>query len=409
MRLTYIRFVFATLGAFIYLPSQAEIDEALLGKARSYPAAPSLAQAGSNEFIVWTNSGGYESLMPFKTIKPGTPIRLSSSEKPSPVAYEFLGKTLSLKDYLSHRRVTSLLIMKDGVIHHEHYQYERNDRHRFNSASMGKSVLGLLIGLAIQDGAIQSVDDLAVKYIPDIKGTSFEKVTIKHLLTMSTGLAWSEGTAAGAQYIKMLNIMGQTGGLDVVLGFKDNQVLAEPGTSYFYSSLDSEVLGRVLAAAVKKNVAAYLEEKIWKPMGAESQASWYTDRQGVERTHCCLGATTRDFARIGALLANQGHWNGKQIIPTQWLKEMTTLHGEHLRKVAIDREPRMGYGYHIWLMAPNQIALRGHRGQVIFVDQLNKIVMVQTAVYGPAPNAMTNFPELDALWAGVVTSLSRPQ
>jgi CubicO group peptidase (beta-lactamase class C family) len=409
MRSTYVRFVFVTLATLIYMPSRAEIDEALLGKARSYPAAPSLAQAGSNEFIVWTNSGGYESLMPFKTIKPGTPTSLSRSEKPVLIAYEFLGKTHSLKDYLSQRRVTSLLIMKDGVIHHEHYQYERNDRHRFNSASMGKSVLGLLIGLAIHDGAIQSVNDLAVKYIPDIKGTAFEKVTIKHLLTMSTGLAWSEGTAAGAQYIKMLNIMGQTGGLDVVLGFKDNKVLAEPGTTYFYSSLDSELLGRILAAAVKKNVAAYLEEKIWKPMGAESQASWYTDRQGVERTHCCLGATTRDFARIGALLANQGHWNGTQIIPTEWLKEMTTLHGEHLHKVAIDREPRMGYGYHIWLMGPNQIAFRGYRGQVIFVDQLNKIVMVQTAVYGPAPNAMTNFPELDALWAGVVASLSGPQ
>ena len=409
MRSTYVRLVFATLAAFICLPSHAEIDEALLGKARSYPAAPSLAQAGSNEFIVWANSGGYESLMPFKTIRPGTPTRLSRSEKPIPVSYEFSGKTHSLKDYLDQRRVTSLLIMKDGVVHHEHYQYERNDRHRFNSASMGKSVVGLLIGLAIQDGAIQSVDDLAVKYIPDIKGTAFEKLTIKHLLTMSTGLSWSEGAAAGAQYAKMLHIMGQTGGLDVVLGFKDNKVLAEPGTSYFYSSLDSELLGRVLAAAVKKNVAAYLEEKIWKPMGAESQASWYTDRQGVERTHCCLGATTRDFARIGALLANQGHWNGKQIIPTEWLKEMTTLHGEHLRKVAIDREPRMGYGYHIWLMAPHQIALRGHRGQVIFIDQLNKIVMVQTAVYGPAPNAMTNFPELDALWTGVVASMSRPQ
>ena len=406
MRRPFLGYVFAIWALFIQLPSHAEVDEAALGKARSYPAAPSLAQAGSNEFIVWTNSGGYESLMPFKTISPGASTRLSKSEKPVHVAYEFLGKTLSLKDYLGQRRVTSLLIMKDGVIHHEHYQYERNDRHRFNSASMGKSVLGLLVGLAIQDGAIQSVDDLAVKYIPDIKGTAFEKLTIKHLLTMSTGLAWSEGTAAGAQYSKMLNIMGQTGGLDVVLGFKDNQVLAEPGTSYFYSSLDSEVLGRVLAAAVKKNVAAYLEEKIWKPMGAESQASWYTDRQGVERTHCCLGATTRDFARIGALLANQGHWNGKQIIPIEWLKEMTTHHGEHLRKVAIDREPRMGYGYHIWLMAPNQIALRGHRGQVIFVDQLSKIVMVQTAVYGPAPNAMTNFSELDALWAGVVTSLS---
>ena len=405
----FLGFVFATLALFIQLPSHAEIDEASLGKARSYPAAPSLEQAGSNEFIVWTNSGGYESLMRFKTIKPGTPTRLSRSEKPIPISYDFSGKTLSLKDYLDQRRVTSLLIMRDGVVHHEHYQYDRNDRHRFNSASMGKSVVGLLIGLAIQDGAIQSVDDLAVKYIPEIKGTAFDKLTIKHLLTMSTGLAWSEGTAVGAQYAKMLYIMEQTGGMDVVLGFKDNEVLTEPGTSYFYSSLDSELLGRVLAAAVKKNVAAYLEEKVWKPMGAESQASWYTDRQGVERTHCCIGATTRDFARIGALLANQGHWNGKQIIPSEWLTEMTTLHGDHLRKVAIDREPRMGYGYHIWLMAPHQIALRGHRGQVIFIDQLNKIVMVQTAVYGPAPNATTNFPELDALWTGVVASMSRPR
>ena len=409
MRQPVLRFVFAMLALVTNLPLHAEVDAASLGKARSYPVAPSLGQAGNDEYIVWSNSGGYESFLPFKTIKPGIPSRLSRSEKPIPVSYEFFGKKLTLKDYLDQRRVTSLLIMKDGVIQHEHYQYDRNDQHRFNSASMGKSVLGLLIGLAIQDGAIQSVDDLAVKYIPELKGTAFDKLTIKHLLTMSSGLAWSEGTAAGAQYKKMLQIMEQTGGMDVVLGFKNNQVVAEPGTSYFYSSLDSEVLGRVLVAAVKKNVAAYLEEKIWKPMGAESQASWYTDRQGVERTHCCIGATTRDFARIGALLAHQGHWNGKQIIPTEWLQEMTTLHGEHLRKVAIDREPRMGFGYHIWLMAPQQIALRGHRGQVIFIDQLNKIVMVQTAVYGPAPNSMTNFPELDALWSGVVTSLSSQQ
>jgi len=169
------------------------------------------------------------------------------------------------------------------------------------------------------------------------------------------------------------------------------------------------MLGRVLAAAVKKNVAAYLEEKIWKPMGAESEATWYTDRKGVERTHCCIGATTRDFARLGGLVAHQGQWNGKQIIPAEWLVQMTSLHGEHLRKVAIDREPRMGFGYHIWMPAPQQIAMRGHRGQYILVDTLNKIVMVQTAVYGPAPNAMTNFPELDALWAGVVASMAVQQ
>lgn len=409
MQKTLPRLTLATLAIALHLPLQAEVDEVLLGKARGYPAAPSLGQAGSNEHIVWSNSGGYEKFLPFKTIKPGTPTRLIKADKPIPIAYEFFGKKLSLKDYLDQRRVTSLLIMKDGVIHHEHYQYERNDRHRFNSASMGKSVVALLVGLAIQDGAIQSVDDLAVKHLPELQGTVFDKLTIKLLLTMSTGLAWSEGTASGAQYKKMLQIMEEAGGMEVILGFKNIPALADPGSSYLYSSFDSEMLGRVLAAAVKKNVAAYLEEKIWKPMGAESEATWYTDRKGVERTHCCIGATTRDFARLGGLLAHQGQWNGKQIIPAEWLVQMTSLHGEHLRKVAIDREPRMGFGYHIWMPAPQQIAMRGHRGQYILVDTLNKIVMIQTAVYGPAPNAMTNFPELDALWAGVVASMAVQQ
>jgi len=315
-----------------------------------------------------------------------------------------MGAKYTLKDYLNKRRATSFLIMKDGVVHHEHYQYERNERHRFNSASMGKSILGLLIGLAIQDGAIQSIDDLVVRYLAELKGTNFEKIRIKDLLTMSSGLAWSEGNASGGNYRQMLQLMDQKGGMDVILNFKNQNITADPGTSYFYSSFDSELLGRVLSSAVKKNVSTYFEEKIWKPMGAEADAVWYTDRKGVERTHCCVGAVTRDYARLGGLVAHSGQWNGNQIIPQHWLKEMTTLHSPHLAQVAIDREPRMGYGYHIWLMKPNQVAFRGHRGQIIYIDMNKKIVMVQTAVYGPSPNSSTNFPELNALWEGVLTS-----
>ncbi len=149
--------------------------------------------------------GGYESFLPFRTVKSGNPSSLTLAVKPAPISYEFMGKTLFLKDYLDNRRITSLLIMKDGVVHHEQYQYNRNNRHRFNSASMGKSVLGILVGLAIEDGAIKSVDDLAVKYVPELQGTVFEKLSIKHLLTMSTGLAWSEGTASGALFRKCFN------------------------------------------------------------------------------------------------------------------------------------------------------------------------------------------------------------
>lgn len=386
--------------------SVAEVDEVALGKARGYPAAPSLGQAGNDEHIVWTNSGGYEKFFSYRTIRAGTAAPLPKAANPLAVTYEFQGKPATLQDYLDRRRVTSLLILKDGVVQHEHYQYERNERHRFNSASMGKSVLGLLVGFAIEEGAITSVDDPVVRYLPTVKGTVFEKLTIRHLLTMSSGLTWTEGTASGALYRQMLEAMEKTGGMEVVLGFKGLVPRAEAGTSFFYSSLDSELLGRVLAAAVRKSVSAYFEEKLWKPMGAGADAVWYTDRANIERTHCCVGATSRDFARLGAMLADKGLWNGRQVVPARWLEEMTTLHGKHLEQVAIDREPRMGYGYHIWLMRENQIALRGHRGQVIFIDQKNNIVLVQTAVYGPSRNSMTNFAELDALWEGVIASLA---
>jgi CubicO group peptidase (beta-lactamase class C family) len=400
--MTPLALVLALLGS----PSYAEIDEKALGKDRGYPAAPLIEQASQDEYIVWSNSGGYERFLQHRNIKAGSPSSLTRSASPVTVAYEFRGAKYTLKDYLERRRATSLLIMKDGVIHHEHYQYDRNERHRFNSASMGKSVLGLLVGLAIDDGTINSIDDLVVSYLPELKGTNFEKIKIKDLLTMSSGLAWSEGNASGGQYRQMLQVMDQKGGMDVILNFKNQNITADPGTTYLYSSFDSELLGRVLSSAVKKNISAYLEEKMWKPMGAEADAVWYTDRKGVERTNCCIGAVTRDYARLGGLVANLGQWNGKQIVPQAWLKEMTTLHSPHLAQVAIDREPRMGYGYHIWLMKPNQVAFRGHRGQVIYVDISKKIVMVQTAVYGPSPNASTNFPELNALWEGVVNSLA---
>ena len=201
-----------------------------------------------------------------------------------------------------------------------------------------------LVGFAIEDGAITSVDDPVARYLPAVKGTVFEKLTIRHLLTMSTGLTWTEGTATGALYRQMLEAMERTGGMEVVLAFKGLAPRAEPGTSFFYSSLDSELLGRVLAAAVRKSVSAYFEEKLWTPMGAGADAVWYTDRANVERTHCCVGATSRDFGRLGALLANKGSWNGRQVVPARWLEEMTTLQGKHLEKVAIDREPRMGTG-----------------------------------------------------------------
>jgi CubicO group peptidase (beta-lactamase class C family) len=389
-----------------FLPVQAAPDEEALGKSRGYPAAPTLGVASQDNHIIWSNSGGYERFFGTRPVRASNPQPMPRATNPTPIRYQFEGRTLGLQDYLDRRRVTSLVVIKDGVIHHEHYQYDRNEAHRFNSASMGKSFNALLVGWAIEDGAIESVMDPVERYLPALKGTAFEGIPIRDFLTMSSGLDWSEGATSGGHYRRLLQLQEAVGGMDVLLEFRALARPHTPGTRFFYSSLDSEVLGRVVAAATRKPIAAYLEEKLWQPLGAERQAVWYLDRAGVERAHCCVGATARDYARVGVLLAQGGRWNGRQIISPAWLDEMTRLHGPHLSAARIESEAPMGYGYQVWIPGPGQVSFRGFRGQTLLVDRRRGVVMLQTAVYAPGPQGRGNFAELDALWEGVVRSLA---
>lgn len=387
------------------LLAQAAPDEELLGKSLGYPAAPSLAVAGQDAHIVSSNSGGYERFFATRPIRASNPQPLPRATSPIPIRYQFDGRTLGLQDYLDRRRVTSLIVIRDGIIHHEHYQYDRNEAHRFNSASMGKSFNALLVGWAIADGAIQSVLDPVDRYLPALRGTAFEGIRIQDFLTMSSGLEWSEGATSGGHYRRLLQLQETKGGMDLLNDFRDLPRPHPPGTRFFYSSLDSEVLGRVVAAAVRQPIATYLEQKLWQPLGAERQAVWYLDRAGMERAHCCVGATARDFARVGVLLAQGGRWNGRQIIPEGWLDEMTRIHGPHLASARIETEAPMGYGYQVWIPGPGQLSFRGFRGQTLLVDLRRRIVLLQTAVYAPGPQGRGNFAELDALWEGVIRSL----
>jgi len=296
---------------------------------------------------------------------------------------DFEGQAL-VADYLSQHPVTGLLIARDDRILFERYQYGRTDRDRFVSQSMVKSITGLLVGLAIADGAIQSVDDPPEKYVPAFKGSEYGRTPIRALLHMSSGVEFGEDRDNGRDLNRLWRgaVAGQGPGhgtIDSILQF--NKRIAPAGTRYFYASIEPDVLTMVLKHTLGRTASAYIQERIWQPIGAESDATWLLDAEGYELAHFGFSAVLRDYARLGRLLAHDGAWNGRQIIPARWMMEATTVRPSDGYLLPGRAMRDFGYGYLLWLL-PNrrQFALVGAFGQRIIVDPPSKLVMVQTAL-----------------------------
>jgi CubicO group peptidase (beta-lactamase class C family) len=307
-----------------------------------------------------------------------------------------------VSDYLSRNPVTGLLIAKDNQILFEHYQYGRTDRDLLISQSMVKSITGILIGIAISEGAIKSVDDTAETYVRGFKGTEYGKTPIRDLLHMSSGVDFGEERDNDRDLNRLWNdmIVGdgtfQRTTISSITQF--NRRIAPPGTRFSYASIEPDVLGVVLRYAVDKTLSDYLHDKVWEPIGAEGDAKWLVDAQGLEVAHGFFNAVLRDYARLGRLLAHDGVWDGKQIIPAQWMIEATTVRPSDtflMPGKAMAPQP-FGYGYLLWLLpgTRRQFAMVGDLGQRVCIDPASKLVMVQTAVETKA--------EVWRLWSDVV-------
>ncbi len=316
-----------------------------------------------------------------------------------------------LDGFLDAHPNTGLLVLKGDTILAERYQYERTDRHRLASASVAKTVLGMLVGIALHENKIGSLDQRALEFVPELLGHPYGDATIRELLTMSSGIAFSETALARRDLLTLVrNTVRQhtEGGVDAVLQFDQRD--SPGGMRFNYASADSQVLGLVLRAAIREPLASYLSDKIWRPMGAEAHAMWLLDKAGYEASFCCLNAVLRDYARFGMLLANYGALDGKQIIPAEWVKAATTPEAPHL--AVGTATPNNGYGYQTWILgdrtrhprsgdsgAPRsgdsdgrpreggdpvpepRFAALGIHGQAIFIDPVTKLVVVHTAVW----------------------------
>lgn len=392
--------------------AMAELDEQLLGKAGGYP----VQRFGSDfslfkeEFKIGTFSHMEKVFWP-RTVKTASASALPLHESPPPsISYTFEGQKLTVDDLLARQRITGLLILKDGKVILERYQYERTAAHRLASFSMAKTVVALLVGVALHEGHIASLDDSAEKYAPALKGSAWAPVTIRNLLRMSSGVKWNDKVMPGV-ITDGARLAGESfyqrgrGGASAVSWVKD--VTYPQGSAFNYNSAESFVLGIVLRGAIKQDLATYLSEKLWKPMGAESDASWLIDSSGMEAGNCCLNATLRDYGRLGMLLANDGMWNGRALVPKDFVLDATDSERQPDYLKPRRATPYFGYGYQTWLYPyrTRTFQARGLFGQELIVQPETGVVVVITSALKTADTPGSISTERNTFLGALLTTL----
>jgi CubicO group peptidase (beta-lactamase class C family) len=300
-----------------------------------------------------------------------------------------------------------LMIVKDGVVQVERYQYDRKASHRFVSQSMAKSITALAVGIAVQEGKIKSLDDRADVYAPKLAGTLLGETTIRNLMRMASGARYTEEYDGKDDAARFSAAVSRDGIEAAAATVTERQV--PQGSRFSYGSAQTQVLAAVLRGATGMSLSDYLTPRLWQAIGAETSALWRADRTGLEMAGGNFNATLRDYARLGIVLANDGARpddpQRRQIVPRDFLLEATDWHRVPEAFRPGKATPYQGYGYLFWLFPgeTRRFALLGVYGQMIFVDPQLKLVMVQTAANATAKSGKTSLArEADALWRGVV-------
>lgn len=301
----------------------------------------------------------------------GQPFHFPIAANPGIPEVKDIFPGISWKDWdqaLEESNTVAFLIIRNDSIRLEQYANGYEESSIIASFSMAKSFTSVLIGMAIEDGWIQSEEDLVTRYIPELKDNGFEHVTIRHLLQMTSGLDFNE-----SYYTPFSEAADFYYGTRLRRAILNLKLKAPPGTQFEYTSGNTQLLGLVLERALKdKTVTQYLQERIWTPLQMEYDASWSIDRKkdGIEKTFCCLNARARDFAKLGRLLVHHGTWNEQVIIPPDW---MSKIEGTDTREAA-----SAIYQYQFWKgsLGMDYMA-RGHLGQFIYVHPELGLVIVR--------------------------------
>lgn len=319
-----------------------------------------------------------------------SPIGLALKDKVIPSIYQFNGRDKDTNAFLKKSGTAGLVIIHNGHIINETYYHGKSQDTLFASWSVAKSFTSALIGIAIDEGHIKSVNDLVANYVPALANTAYASATIEDVLEMASGVTFVESYMIGTDVFNLQ--LAVTNDLaKETLSYQDLD--HEPGSFNAYKSLDTQVLGMVLSAATGQSVSSYLESRLWGPAGMTNDAKWLTDRNGMEATFCCMKATTRDFAKLGLIYLNKGFYNNQQIVPTEWVQDSLDISKPHLQPGDNPQSDYdWGYGYQWWFQDNSgDYAAIGIFNQFVYVDpELNLVIAKNSAAPGYLLNDLEN-------------------
>ena len=311
-----------------------------------------------------------------------TPYIFEETDFQLPEKYLFEGSEHNLMEGLAHFKTDGLIILHDNKMLFEEY-WNGNDKYsKHISWSVAKSFLSALMGIALDEGLIDSIDDPVTKYLPEFKGTGYDGVKIKNILQMSSGVEFNEDYADPNSDINKFGRSISRGKpmKDFAKTLKNGR---EQGTYNHYVSIDTQVLGFLLESVTDMPLREYLYKKIWSKIGMENDAYYITDKAGVDLALGGLNATLRDYAKFGYLYLNNGNWFGEQIVPEQWVIDSHTPDAPHLMPNAGDdlTSSEWGYGYQWWIPGNPMTDFTAHGvyNQFIYVDPASGVVIAKTS------------------------------
>ena len=329
-------------------------------------------------------------LAKWRTMQPG------GTPRPLPVGAP-LALGLDVDAYLQAQHAAALLIVQGGKLRLERYGLGFDGAGRWTSFSVAKSFTSTLVGAALKDGFIKSLDDRVTDYIPDMRGSAYDAVSVRQLLTMTSGVAWSEDYANPQSDVARFNNHQPEPGVDALVSYLRRLPRAAPaGERWNYSTGETNLVGILVSQASGKPLAQYLQEKVWQPAGMEQPGTWLLSKTGQEISGCCIQASARDFARFGQFILE----GGGGILPADWLAQAT-------RKQADIAVPGRGYGNPWGTYDAGSSAARGIFGQGIFIDPARQLVIVSAANWGGGARDPVAMPAREAFYRAVQQALDQ--
>jgi CubicO group peptidase (beta-lactamase class C family) len=344
-------------------------------------ALPASAQQPTPEtnpagVLFWAPADRERAFRTMDTIMPHAPVRRGDT----PVRALPAGDSIALDPtaYMDAEKVAGVLVIQDGRIRLERYGLGIGPQNRWVSFSMTKSLTSTLVGTALKSGAIGSLEDPVTRYLPGLAGGGYDGVTVRQLLTMTSGVAWDEDYADPNSDVARFLQEPAFDGRDPVVTYMARLPRAHaPGTHWNYSTGETNLIGTLVAAAERRPLAELLSERIWSRAGMEADAFWALDQGGREMGGCCVSATLRDWGRIGLMALDGGVLGGQRIVPDDWFAQAVT-------KQAETGDPGEGYGFQWWTQDDGVFAAYGIFGQTIRVDPERRLVIVLLSAWPQA-------------------------